>query len=144
MPNRPARHLPRLQKHFRVPTGHLASAVRRQHPFPILVVDRNMTVSLANAKAYEILGKSPEDVNGYSQGQVFECSYSRLPEGCGAAVCCSGCTIRHTVTQTFRTRRTQQNVPATLKRDESTASLQITTLRAGEFVLLRVDGFQAE
>ncbi len=110
-------------------------------PYPIVVVDEDLRVSFSNAKACRILGKVPDAVTGHLYGEVFECSHSRLPEGCGATICCSGCTIRHAVTQTFQTGEAQSQVPATLKQNESDASLHITTLNAGELVFLRIDRF---
>lgn len=109
---------------------------------PIFVVDKEMRGLFGNTKAYEILGNPSEPLTGHLLGEVFECSYSRLVAGCGGTICCSGCTIRHTVNQTFQTGEAQSQVPATIKRNESDASLQITTLMVGEIVLLRIDCFQ--
>jgi PAS domain-containing protein len=111
-------------------------------PYPILVVSEDMRVSFGNAKAYKILGKAPESATGHLHGEVFECAHSRLPEGCGRTNCCSGCSIRRTVTKTFQTGEGQGQIPATLKRNESDVSLQITTVNVGEIVLLRIDRFQ--
>jgi PilZ domain-containing protein/PAS domain-containing protein len=111
-------------------------------PYPILFVDKDMRVSFGNAKACKILGKAHDAVTGRLYGEVFECSHSRLPEGCGRTICCSGCTIRRTVTQSFRTGEGQGQIPATLKQNGSDVSLQITTLNVGEIVLLRIDRFQ--
>jgi PAS domain-containing protein len=113
-------------------------------PYPILVVNEDMRVSFGNAKAYKILGKAPESATGHLHGEVFECAHSRLPEGCGGTVCCSGCAIRHTVNRTFQTGEGQRQIPATLKRNESDVSLQITTVNVGDIVLLRIDGFRQE
>lgn len=113
-------------------------------PYPIVVVDKDLRVSLGNAKAGTVLGKAPDAVTGHLYGEVFECSHSRLPQGCGGAICCSGCTIRHTVTEAFRTGEGQAQIPATLKRNGSEVSLQITTMNVGAIVLLRIDRFQQE
>ncbi|MDH4161292.1 MAG: hypothetical protein OEW15_01215 [Nitrospirota bacterium] len=112
-------------------------------PAPIFVVDNNATVEAANALGYSFLNKKPEDVIKKLGGVVFECAYSRLPEGCGGTVHCSGCAIRRSVYHTFETGESQIEVPATLKYDgpgkSGDINMLISTEKMGEVVLLRID-----
>jgi ferredoxin len=76
-------------------------------------------------------------------GEVFECVNARLPGGCGKTIHCSACVVRRSVTTTHRTSLPQSMVPATLKRSSPAGpvnvALQITTVKVGEMVMLRID-----
>ena len=107
---------------------------------PILVVDGNVMVTAVNQSACEVLGKKPASVVHQAGGNVFECEYARLPEGCGKTIHCSGCTIRKTVATCFMTRESQSMVPAYLNADSPSArTLFITTVKVANMVMLRVD-----
>lgn len=115
-------------------------------PTPILLVDANNTTLAMNAKACEILGRTPESSTGAQFGVVFDCVHYRLPEGCGRTVHCSGCVIRKSVAATFDTGEPQVLVPATLSIDNpdqlSDAVLTITTVKRDGVVLLRIESLQ--
>jgi PAS domain-containing protein len=115
-------------------------------PIPILLVDAHNTTVAMNAKACEILGRTPESSAGAQFGLVFDCVHYRLPEGCGRTVHCSGCVIRKSVAATFDTGEPQVLVPATLSIDHpdqlSNARLTITTVRKDGVVLLRIENLQ--
>ena len=107
---------------------------------PILVVDGNVTVTAVNRRACEVLGKEPTAIVQHLGGDVFECEHSRLPEGCGKTIHCSGCTIRKTVTKCFATGKPQSMVPAYLNPDSpSSRTLSITTVKVANLVMLRID-----
>ena len=110
---------------------------------PVLAADGDGVVELANKPLLRILGKKPAQVQGQRGGDVFECAYAHLPEGCGRTVHCSGCAIRRAVTQTFLTGKSLRKVRAYLNRDAPTAMLQlgllISTEKAWGMVLLRID-----
>lgn len=112
-------------------------------PAPIFVVDGDGTVEAANALGYKLLNKKPDQVLKKLGGVVFECAYSRLPEGCGGTVHCSGCAIRRTVSHTYETGESRIEVPATLKYDGSgkpgDIDMLISTEKMGDVVLLRID-----
>jgi hypothetical protein len=112
-------------------------------PLPVLLVDSYAVVKAVNSKACEVLGKDPREIVQHLGGNVFECAYARLPEGCGKTIHCSGCTIRRAVMKTFETGEPQSMVPATLNRGKpdniSKIALSITTLKWGNIVILRVD-----
>jgi len=110
---------------------------------PVLVVDDDVNVKTANRQARELLQKELPAIEGYKGGDVFECDYSRLPEGCGKTVHCSACAIRGTVTDTFKTGMTHVSVPACLHRiageENQEISLLISTELVNGVVFLRVD-----
>ena len=115
---------------------------------PVLVTDSDVVATLANKPLLALLGKSLSQVKGQRGGDVFECAYARLPEGCGKTVHCSGCAIRRAVTETFTTGKSLRNVPAYLNRDMVTQFLQlglvISTEKVWGMVLLRVDHIGSE
>jgi transcriptional regulator with PAS, ATPase and Fis domain len=112
-------------------------------PEPVLIVDDDVNVSYLNRSAQELVGKTPEQAFKRSGGEVFDCVFNALPGGCGRTIHCSGCTIRNSVTSTFRTGEPNVKVPATLNKndpdDPIAVALVITTVKEGDVVLLRVD-----
>ncbi|HYW69260.1 MAG TPA: hypothetical protein VE960_06610 [bacterium] len=110
---------------------------------PVAVVDSDGVLKVASRKLCELVGKDLSSVRDKLGGDVFECAYAGLPEGCGRTAHCSGCTIRHAVTETLRTGVSRDHVPASLRRGSpgraSPVELLISTERVGSHVLLRVD-----
>ena len=110
---------------------------------PIVVVDGEGTVQTANEQARALLQKDPHEIEGFKGGDVFECAYASLPEGCGHTVHCSGCTIRQTVMTAFRTGQSCLRTPAYLSRETPDGiqqiELLISTERVEGVVLLRID-----
>jgi hypothetical protein len=110
---------------------------------PVLAVDSDVVVAMANKPLLSLFGKSLSQVTGQRGGDVFECAYARLAGGCGRTVHCSGCAIRRAVTETFTTGRSLQKVLAYLNRDAVTQFLQLGMLISTEkvlgMVLLRID-----
>jgi hypothetical protein len=115
---------------------------------PVVVVNRRGTVVTANHQATTLLRKGLPEIEGYKGGEVFECAYARLPEGCGKTMHCSGCTIRKTVMETFGTGTSFLRVPATLNRntleEPEKIKLLISTERHADLVLLRIDEVEAK
>jgi transcriptional regulator with PAS, ATPase and Fis domain len=115
---------------------------------PIVVVDRQGTIVTGNGEARTLLRKPLSAMNGYKGGEVFECAYARLPEGCGNTTHCSGCTIRRNVMHTFETGKSSLKVPATLDKDAldgpEKMDLLISTERLTDLVLLRIDRIEAQ
>ena len=112
---------------------------------PVMVVNADGVVTMTNRDACELLGKVAAAIEGERGGIVFECAYSRLPGGCGKTIHCSGCAIRRAVIETFATGKSLVNVPAYLNRNPDSPrriDLTISTEKAGDVVLLRVDGLQ--
>jgi len=115
---------------------------------PIVVVNRGGTIVTGNDQARSLLRKGLPEIEGYKGGEVFECAYARLPDGCGNTMHCSGCTIRRTVMETHGTGRSFLRVPATLNRktpqDPEKIKLLISTERLADLVLLRIDEMEAK
>ena len=110
---------------------------------PVLAVDSDVVVKIANDEACRLVCKQPQDIADRKGGDVFECSYARLPGGCGKDVHCSGCTIRLTVEETYRTGNPRLRVPAFLRYGgpgaERDISMHVSTEKVGDLVLLRID-----
>jgi hypothetical protein len=110
---------------------------------PVVVTDGDVVVKQANKPLLKLFGKELSQVTGYRGGDVFECEYAHLPEGCGRTVHCSGCAIRRSVEETFTTGKSLRNVQAYLNRDMVTQfqqlGLVISTEKAWGAVLLRID-----
>jgi PAS domain-containing protein len=110
---------------------------------PVYVVDAGGVVQGVNRAGCEAAGKDPQEIVRRLGGDVFECAFARLPEGCGRTVHCSGCTIRRSVMGTHETGEPRSGVPAVLYHgdpDEPTPiHFLITTVKVQGVVLLRVD-----
>jgi len=115
---------------------------------PVLAVDSDVVVKIANGKALALLGKNAEAVGGKRGGNVFECEHARLPGGCGRKLHCSGCAIRRTVTETWQTGKPAVSVPAILNHaataGKEAISLRISTEKIGEMVFLRIDRMEQQ
>ena len=110
---------------------------------PVLVVDAQGVILLANQHALDILGKDLNKVQGYKGGDAMECGYARLPGGCGKTEHCKACTIRNSVMETSNTGQSLLRVPAYLNRrtDDGTVRIKflISTQKVDDMVLLRID-----
>jgi PAS domain-containing protein len=110
---------------------------------PVLVVDSEDRIEIANRRARTLLGKELGDIKGTKRGEVFECAYARLPEGCGKTRHCSGCAVRRTVAYTFESGKSSLRVPATLRCERPKGGKDtrflISTEKVGGVVLLRID-----
>ena len=115
---------------------------------PVVMVNGSGTVVTANNKARKMLRKDLSEIGGYKGGDVFECEYARLPEGCGNTTHCSGCTIRRTVMQTYGTGKGFLRVQAKLNhytpKDPEQMDLLISTEKLSDVVLLRIDKIEAK
>jgi hypothetical protein len=113
-------------------------------PIMVIAVHRGRAVvSGANKQAGLTLRKQPKEMVQHLAGNVFECAYARLPEGCGGTIHCSACTIRRSVIKTFETGEPQSLVPALLKQEQSgktsSIAMHITTVKAEGMVMMRID-----
>ena len=110
---------------------------------PVLVVDGDGVVLTANQGARELVQKSASAIRGHLGGEVMECAYARLPEGCGRTVHCEGCAIRNTVMATHADGVERVGVEAfqDLSGLEGVQRMRIliTTEKVGPSVLLRID-----
>jgi hypothetical protein len=138
----------RLRDVFAQPTGEPLRRSLRRIEAPVLVVSGTGRILTANVPVLDLLGKDLlgkdlRDIEGLPGGDVFECAYAKLPEGCGNTVHCSGCTIRRRVAETFETGKRFTRVPAYLRPGGPSApgrmELTISTEKVEGVVLLRID-----
>jgi PAS domain-containing protein len=112
-------------------------------PAPVFLVNDDARVIAANNKAYSLLGKKPEDVDGKLGGDAIDCKYAELPGGCGKTVHCKSCTIRLTVTDTLQTGQSHFRVPAYpdlhLVTGDRSIQFYISTQKAGDSVFLIIE-----
>lgn len=118
---------------------HFLDALRE----PVLLCDSNLHVTFMNAAASALLGVEKNVFTARRPGQVFECQHARYPLGCGRQIHCSGCAIRMAVLQTASTGRSVHRMPATLEQDDGIVRMLISTEKAGNMVLLRVDDLES-
>jgi len=110
---------------------------------PIVVVNNRGNAETANKAARKILQKELPEIVGFTGGDIFECAYSKSPEGCGKTTHCSGCTIRNTVMDTFQSGNSHMEIKAPLnqgtpEKNEEVIYL-ISTEKVSDVVLLRID-----
>lgn len=110
---------------------------------PVMLITDQSNVAFANAQALAFLDKTPEQVVGYRGGNVMECVYAKLPEGCGQTEHCVACTVRRNVMHTFETGESLDHVPASINRQSRhgmiTVDFLISTEKIGDIVMLRID-----
>lgn len=110
---------------------------------PVAVVNSLGVVLTANRLARTLLQKELPDIEGFQGGNVFECAFAKLPEGCGMTLHCDGCAIRNTVMSTMVSGKSCLNVPAGLSRgttnEHQDIRFVISTEKVREVVLLRID-----
>lgn len=110
---------------------------------PVVAVDPDVVVKIANSRANALFGKGSGEVLGKKAGDVFECPFARLPGGCGRTIHCSGCAIRINVAETHRTGEPRIRVPAYLCRgtadEHQEIGMHVSTEKIGDLVLLRID-----
>lgn len=111
---------------------------------PILAVDSQGVVVTANKTAQTALKKDLLKIRGLPCGNVMECAYASLPEGCGKTDHCSGCTIRNTILTTYEDGISQNRVKALQNFNSEdgpyTMQMIVSTEKVGDVVLLRIDG----
>jgi len=112
---------------------------------PVLLVGPDVNVLTGNKPARDLLGKGLGNIEGRRGGEVIECVHASQPGGCGQTVHCKSCTIRNTVLETFETGKSFEHVQAfpdiQLGEDVKTMSLEISTEKVADVVLLRIDDF---
>ncbi|MDP6634862.1 MAG: hypothetical protein QGG42_08200 [Phycisphaerae bacterium] len=112
---------------------------------PVLLVESEPRVLTGNKLARQMLGKELDEIEGRRGGEVIRCTHADTPGGCGKDVHCKSCTIRNTVLETFATGKDFLHVQAypdiQLDGDVKTMSLEISTEKVADVVLLRIDDF---
>jgi len=110
---------------------------------PILIVGADGNIETANQAALDLLHKDRGEIKYQPGGNVFNCVYSALPEGCGKTIHCKSCTVRRTVEQVLKTGKPLFKIPATLKVmqqvDENDIACTISAEKVGEMVVLTIE-----
>ena len=113
---------------------------------PVLIIDSMGFVKSANEKGLKLLDKDLESVEAHLGGDVLECSYAKLPEGCGKTEHCRTCAIRNVLMDTLAHGRGYKNVPAFQKirtpNGDRIMRFYISTEKIGEQILLRIDDIE--
>ncbi len=114
--------------------------------FPVLLVNADGSIVLANHQACDMLALSPESFPAQDFGSVAECVYAKETGGCGRSVHCTGCTLRRTLVDTAATGKNHQNVPASLqllpRKIAPPVECLISTEKSGGFILLELKKIQ--
>lgn len=110
---------------------------------PIFVMDAECRVVGANTLGRQLVSQESVAIEGRLGGEVFECTYAKLPGGCGRSLHCKTCTIRNAVTRTAETGESCIRVQAFMDlgdiSQDMTVRLLITTEKVNDLVLLRID-----
>lgn len=110
---------------------------------PVLIATDNVKIIAANSSAQKLVGKDIDHIKSYLGGEVFECTYSKLPGGCGRTLHCKDCVIRNSTMKTLESGEPQYKKPAVLNHgdldDINKVSLLISTEKKGDYVLIRID-----
>ena len=110
---------------------------------PVFLVDDDVNILAANTRAIAAVKKPFELMQGKLCGNVLECINACLPDGCGKTEFCPDCTIRTTVTETYKTGNPVTRRPAVFRRrnsgSEEIQSLLVSTRKDGSIVLLRLE-----
>ena len=106
---------------------------------PLLVVDKNVRIVATNKMFENLTGRSHRDVFGLLGGEVMECVYARLPEGCGRTAHCLACSIRNTVMATMESGEPQMQVPVKLRRESKEIEMVISAEKIGSFVRIIIE-----
>jgi hypothetical protein len=116
---------------------------------PILLLHGNpRQVVSANKIALRLFGKEMYEVAGHRGGQIFNCIHSYTEAGCGKDVNCEHCKIKNAIVDTFNTGESRNGVATTLQIKKSDGIkdyvMQVSTEKAGDLALVRVERFDGE
>lgn len=111
---------------------------------PILCMDGDARIIAANEAACALLGRSYNEVARVMCGDVIQCRWARLPDGCGKTEHCLGCTIRLLVTRIMDSGETLINQQAYFDQEQADGTVKrvdlvVSTERSGGLVLLRIE-----
>src|SRR6185369_5198083 len=109
---------------------------------PIIALNGDGRVIAVNCEAFRIhSGKTGEETTEWPD-RIVECAHARLPERCGNTVHCSGCAIRCTAIECFKTGKSLRDMPAHVTHCDSDpaakAELLISADRINKVVFLRI------
>jgi hypothetical protein len=134
-------------EHFTLPPEGPLQKHLDSLPFPVLVVDlyagAYLITTAVNKKACDWVKKGPHEIIQHLCGNVVECAYARLPEGCGNTNICRSCAILQAIAVTKESGESQVKAVLTLQRGNmdhpAPVAISITTMKTGRLVMLRMD-----
>jgi transcriptional regulator with PAS, ATPase and Fis domain len=106
---------------------------------PVLIVDADGRIVAANEMVGAMTDRSYHEVFGLLGGEVMECAYARLPEGCGQTVHCVACTIRNAVMAAMQSGEPQKHIPVKLQQADREIKMVISTEKIGSLVRIVIE-----
>jgi PAS domain-containing protein len=110
---------------------------------PLFIANGDARFVAANGAARYLAGGDPAEIEGWLLADVFDCAWADQAGGCGQSECCRACLIRDSVKETLASGRPVTRRPAYLEVRSGEGVRRdrylISTLKAGEAVLLRID-----
>jgi len=106
---------------------------------PVLVLDSTGRVVAANGQMAALCHRSPRSLHGLLGGEVMECSFARMPGGCGNTVHCKACAIRECLADTLATGKPIIRCPAFVVTGRGRVDYFITTRMRGELLEMIVE-----
>ena len=111
---------------------------------PVVLLNGDGRVVAFNEESRKILNNGDRGmVSGLPGGEVRECVYARLPEGCGKTLHSVACTIRIVTESTLSTGEIFENVPACLSRETGGVQFLISTNKLGSLTQIIVKNSDA-
>ena len=111
---------------------------------PVLIVNESCRILAANQEMADMIGRGDREIYGLLGGEVFECVYSRLEEGCGNEVHCRTCTVRNTVMHTIETGETLHRVECYVERDNGKEACLVSTVKLDKSVQVVFENARSE
>ena len=106
---------------------------------PVFIADEDGRIVAANKMVGTMTGRSYHEAFGLLGGEMMECVYARLPEGCGETVHCVACTIRNTVMAAMESGEPQMHVPVKLQQEDREIKMVISTEKIGSLVRIVIE-----
>lgn len=107
--------------------------------FPVLIVNADGRIIASNLAAEKMTGKTSDEISGFLGGEVMECQYARLPEGCGNTVHCESCTIRRAIMSVMENGQSQDHKNVKLKQDDKEIKMIISVKKIDDVVQMIVE-----
>ncbi len=104
----------RIDEHLRT-DQNLLFKIFNHTPVVLFLVDKDRRIVKINHAGESALRKSEKEVIGLRGGEVLNClNHLQSPDGCGFGEKCQTCSVRNTVDKSFFTKKSFQNIKATL------------------------------
>ncbi len=120
-------------------TKHSTGRFLDRFDSPVVAVDHEGYVVAINEAMAEQQGIEDRAAAGMLGGDLMECVYAKLPEGCGQTVHCTGCTVRGLVGRTIETEQAQTDVPAYVDTAKGRTHMRLSSYLRDGVVFLMFD-----